>query len=167
VLVDVDEGNNEGVGDDVLDMEKIVTSTSLALHANIHVIQDQLALILTSLDRIDSCAIGHDEQLTSLSIRLDTVEENHEEIMDKISDLAGEMITIQQCMDPENTMQQSPSRPSTQRDQPSSIDKLYYLPRDNIITPPRPIVEPPVAELLQTVHPLTTELPLSNNKIVH
>jgi hypothetical protein len=30
VLVDIDEGNNEGVCDDVLDMEKIVTTTSIS-----------------------------------------------------------------------------------------------------------------------------------------
>jgi hypothetical protein len=35
--------------------------TSLALHVNICVIQDQLALILTGLNRIDSHATGHDE----------------------------------------------------------------------------------------------------------
>jgi hypothetical protein len=100
------------------------------------VIQDQLALILTGLDRIDSHTTGHDERLTLLSIRLGTVKESHEEIMDKISDLAGKMIAIRQYIDPENTMQQSPPRPSTERDQHSSIDNLYYPPRDNIITPP-------------------------------
>jgi hypothetical protein len=36
-------------------------SISLALHMNIYMIQDQLALILTGLDRIDSHATGHDE----------------------------------------------------------------------------------------------------------
>jgi hypothetical protein len=86
--------------------------------------------------------------------------------MDKISDLAGEMIIIRQCMDPENTMQQSPPRPSTERDQHSSIDELYYPPRDNIITPPQLIVELPIVELPQIVHPPTTESPLSNDEIV-
>jgi hypothetical protein len=87
--------------------------------------------------------------------------------MDKISELAGKMIAIQQHMDPENTMQQSPPRPSTKRDQHSSIDELYYPPRDNIITPFQPIVKPPIVELPQTVYPLTTKSPLSNNEIVH
>jgi hypothetical protein len=30
-LFDVDEGNNEGVGDNVLDMEKIITQMTLGL----------------------------------------------------------------------------------------------------------------------------------------
>jgi hypothetical protein len=140
-------------------VDKLQRSRSLALHANIRVIQDQLALILTGLDRIDSHATGHDEWLMSLSIWLNTVEENYEEIMDKISDLAGKMIAIRQHMNPENTIQQSPPIPPTERDQPSSIDELYYPPRVNIITLSWLIVEPPIVELPQTV--------LSNNKIVH
>jgi hypothetical protein len=35
VLVDIDEGNNEGVCDDVLDMEKIVTVTAHWIEAQV------------------------------------------------------------------------------------------------------------------------------------
>jgi hypothetical protein len=49
-------------------IDELQGSTSLALHVNICNIQDQLALILTGLNRIDSCATGHDERLMLLSI---------------------------------------------------------------------------------------------------
>jgi hypothetical protein len=126
----------------------------------------QMDHILSSLDRIDTQAIGYDEQLTSLSMRIDTVEEGYDKLIKKITDLIGEFTAFHQNIVLDKTIQQAAPIPSTDRDQQSSIDNLYYPPRDKLNTPTRLVVKPRVAEPPQTVQPPTTDSQLSNDKIV-
>jgi hypothetical protein len=107
--------------------------------------------ILNSLDRIDTRAIGHDERLMSLSIRIDTVEEGYDKLIEKITDLTGEFTAFCQKIVPDKTIQQAAPSPHTDRDQQLTIDNLYYPTGDKLNTPTRLVVEPLSAELPQTV----------------
>jgi hypothetical protein len=126
----------------------------------------QMDRILSSLDRIDNRVTGHDERLTSLSMRIDIVEEGYSKLIEKITDLTNKFTAFRQNIVLDKTIQQVAPIPSTDRDQQSSIDDLYSPPGDKLHTPTRPIVEPSVAEPPQTVQPLTMDSQLSNDEIV-
>jgi hypothetical protein len=95
----------------------------------------QMDCILSSLNWIDTQAIGHDEQLTSLSMHINTVKEGYNKLIEKITDLTGEFTTFHQKIVLDKTIQQAAPIPSTNRDQQSSIDNLYYLSEDKLNTP--------------------------------
>jgi hypothetical protein len=53
---------------------------------------------------------------------------------------------------------------TTDRDQPSFINDLYYPPMDNITMTTQPLAEPNIAEQLQTAVLMTTESSLTMTK---
>jgi hypothetical protein len=57
--------------------------------------------------------------------------------------------------------------PTTDRDQPSFINDLYYPPMDNITMTTRPLAELNIAEQPQTPILTTTESSLNNNEVIH
>jgi hypothetical protein len=64
-------------------------------------------------------------------------------------------------------MEQPVMVPTTDRDQPSFINDLYYPPIDNITTITQPLAELNIMEQPQTPILITTELSLNNDKVIH
>jgi hypothetical protein len=56
---------------------------------------------------------------------------------------------------------------TTDRDQPSFINDLYYPPMDNITTTTRPLAKPNIAEQPQTAVLMTMESSLNNDEVIH
>jgi hypothetical protein len=102
-----------------------------------------------------------------LSMRINTVEEGYNELIEKITDLTGEFTAFHQKIVPDKNIQQAAPIPYTDRDQQLPIDDLYYPTEDKLNTPTQLVVEPLSVELPQTVQPLTTDSQLSNDEIVH
>jgi hypothetical protein len=102
-----------------------------------------------------------------LSLRIDTVEGGYDKLVDKIMDLTIEFAAFHHGIAPDKIMQQITLISSTNKDQQSSIDDLYYPPRDKLHIPTQPVVKPLVVEPPQTIQLPTTDSQLSNDKIVH
>jgi hypothetical protein len=73
----------------------------------------------------------------------------------------GEPVIIQQ------DTEQPVMVPTTDRDQPSFINNLYYPTMDNITMTTQPLAEPNITEQLQTPILTTTESSLNNDEVIH
>jgi hypothetical protein len=58
-------------------------------------------------------------------MRIDTVEEGYDKLIEKITDLTNEFTAFRQNIVLDKTIQQAVPIPSTDRDQQLSIDNLY------------------------------------------
>jgi hypothetical protein len=126
----------------VLTLSKLSHEEQWSLCEQLQLIRDQLAQTSLILDRMDQRDKENDEQLKSF--------EN-----------TGEPVVVKQ------DMEQPVMVPTTERDQLSFVNDLYYPNKDNIITTTQPLTEANIVEQLQTPILMTTELSSNNDEVMY